>query len=227
VRPRVQIPGARQYIRLSLSDIALSIAGHLGFLAEAQLNLEPRPRVGNDLYGSYGRDFRTSDGRYVIAVALTPDQWRNLVKATDKAPEVLRLEEEFGVDLREEGARYKLRKQIGEMLEPWVAARSLNEVRKVFDSHHVLWGPYQTFKELVAADPRCSVANPLFSEVNQPRIGTYLRAGSPLVFGGVERREAQRSPQLGEHTEDVLTSWLGIDSTEIARLAERGVIRSI
>lgn len=64
--------GEGQLLRLSLADVALSIAGHLGLIAEAQLNDVPRGRHGNYLYGSYSRDFATADGRRVIVVALTP-----------------------------------------------------------------------------------------------------------------------------------------------------------
>ena len=41
---------------------------------------------------------------------------------------------------------------------------------------------------MVEHDPRCSVANPMFEEVDQPGIGTYLMPGSPLRFGAGEPR---------------------------------------
>ena len=218
--------GAGQCIRLSLSDVALSIAGHLGLIAEAQLDPEPRPRIGNELFGTFARDFRTSDGKYVIAVALTPDQWRNLVAATGIGDAVARLEAEHGVDLREEGAKFELRKQIAGLLEPWIAARPLAAVREEFDRHHVLWGPYQTFKELAENDPRCSGANPMFAVVDQPEIGRYLRAASPLLFSGSERLSPRPSPDLGEHTAEVIGSWLGQSRREIQLLEAKGVAKT-
>ncbi|MDA0301896.1 MAG: CoA transferase, partial [Chloroflexi bacterium] len=93
--------GEGQLINLSLTDIALSIAGNLGYIGEATLLPEqPRRRVGNDLFGTYSRDFRTSDGHYVIAVSLTGRQWASLIEATEIAEGVRRLEAERGVDLR-------------------------------------------------------------------------------------------------------------------------------
>lgn len=217
--------GEGQLIALSLTDVALSIAGNLGFIGEATLDPgQPRWRVGNDLFGTYSSDFRTSDGHYVIAVALTGRQWTSLVDATGMAGGVLRIEAERGVDLREEGARYDLRREIGALVGAWVAARPLAEVRAAFDRHEVLWGPYQTFVELVANDPRCSIANPMFAEIDQPGLGRYLRAGAPLAFSGAARVPPRPSPRIGGDTREVLRSWLHLPEDEIARLAAARVI---
>ena len=217
--------GEGQLITLSLADIALSIVGHLGFIGEAALNSqEPRPRVGNDLFGTYSRDFRTSDGYYVIAVALTSRQWASLVEATAIAAGVERLEAELGVDLRDEGERYRLRREIGALIEAWIGGHTLAEVRETFDRHEVLWGPYQTFAELVANDPRCSLANPMFAEIDQPGLGTYLRSGAPLAFSNAERVPPRPSPEIGADAHEVLRSWLQLPDEEIEGLASGGVI---
>ena len=217
--------GEGQLITLSLADIALSIAGNLGYIGEATLLPDqPRQRVGNDLFGTYSRDFRTSDGHYVIAVALTGRQWASLIEATGIADGVRALEAERGVDLRDEGTRYHLRREIGALIEPWVAAHTLAEVRAAFDRHEVLWGPYQTFVELVANDPRCSPANPMFTEVDQPGLGRYLRAAAPLTFSGAPRVPARPSSSMGADTRDVLRSWLHLPEEEIERLATARVI---
>lgn len=217
--------GEGQFITLSLADIALSVAGNLGYIGEATLLPgEPRERVGNDLFGSYSRDFRTSDGRYVIVVALTQRQWASLVEATGIGEDVRALEAARGVDLREEGGRYALRHEIGALIEPWVAARTLAEVRESFDRSEVLWGPYQTFVELVANDPRCSPANPMFTEVDQPGLGRFLRAAAPLRFSGAQRVPPRTSSRIGADTRDILRSWLRLDEDTIDRLAAGRVI---
>lgn len=217
--------GEGQLINLSLTDVALSIAGNLGFIGEAALRPdEPRQRIGNDLFGTYSSDFRTSDGRYVIAVALTGRQWTSLIEATGIAEGVRALEATRGVDLRDEGVRYELRREIGDLVGPWIAAHTLDEVREAFDRHEVLWGPYQTFVELVANDPRCSPANPMFAEVDQPGLGRYARAGAPLAFSNSPRVPPRPSPSVGADTQDVLRSWLRLPDAEIARLVAERVI---
>jgi 2-methylfumaryl-CoA isomerase len=128
------------------------------------------------------------------------------------------------VDLDDEGGRFAARELIGATLKPWVLARTLDELREIFDRHGVSWGPYQTFTELVERDPRCSTANPMFSLVEQPDIGTYLMPGSPLAFANAERLQAVRAPLLGEHTDEVLADVLGLADHEIARLHDTGVV---
>ena len=216
--------GEGQLITLSLADVALSVAGNLGLLAEAQLAEAPRPRFGNDVYGTYARDFRTSDGRYVMVVALTARQWRSLLDATGLADEMRALESAKGLDLRQEGDRFAARAEIAAMIAPWIAARTFAEVKAAFEAHQVLWGPFQTFQELVRDDPRCSLGNPMLTEVDQPGIGRYLRTGTPLDFSGATRLPAQPSPVMGADTRDVLSSWLGLSDAALDDLAADGVI---
>jgi 2-methylfumaryl-CoA isomerase len=218
------LTGAGQLIESSLMDVALSVAGNLGVLAEAQLVDEPRPRLGNDLYGSYARDFRTADQRDVIVVALTGRQWSNLVRATGITEAVVLLEAEHEVDLHVDAARYELRAEISGLVEPWIGARSLAEVREAFDAAGVLWGLYQTFQQLVADDPRCTPANPLFAELDEEGVGRYLHARPALSFSGAADPVAATAPELGADTREVLASWLGMSAAEIDEHAAAGRI---
>jgi 2-methylfumaryl-CoA isomerase len=216
--------GAGQCVQIALSDAAFWMVGNLGKIAEVQINRHERAKDGNYLYGAFGRDFSTKDGHRVMIVALTLRQWRNLVTATglqDSFDAIARL---MNVDLDEEGGRFAARELLGATLKPWVLSRTLQELRETFDEHGVSWGPYQTFTELVEHDPRCSVANPMFAEVNQPGIGTYLMPGSPLAFTGAERLRPARAPVLGEHTDEVLAGVLGLSEAEIGRLHDQGVV---
>jgi 2-methylfumaryl-CoA isomerase len=216
--------GEGQLLTVSLADVALAIASHLGLIAEAQLEEAPRERIGNHLFGTFSRDFHTADGRWLILVALTPRQWRSLVEAAGLGERFAALEAERGLDLRREGDRYRVRREIAALLEEWVGARGYDEVRAALDAHQVLWGPYQTFKQLVSEDERCSTANPLFAEVEQPGIGRYLRAGSPLTFSAAARVAPGPAPAIGQDTREVLTSWLGLGGDELRALGAEGVI---
>ena len=98
-------------------------------------------------------------------------------------------------------------------------------MREAFAGTGVSWGPYQTFRQLVTEDPRCSTENPMFGEVEQPGIGSYLAPASPLDFSRHGRLPVRRAPVLGEHTEEVLAEVLGLSPAEIGRLHDRGVVR--
>ena len=219
-----RLTGAGQVVRIALSDVALAMVGNLGKIAEAQINQRERPKDGNYLYGAFGRDFTTKEGRRIMVVALTLRQWQNLVKATGLAEAFTTCEKMLGVDLTKEGDRFQAREVIGAILKPWTIARTLEEIRTIFDAHDVCWGPYWTFMELVENDERCSPANPMFEEVEQPGIGTYLMPGSPLNFEACERLPVRRAPVLGEHTDEILADVLGLTDAEIGRLYDVGIV---
>jgi 2-methylfumaryl-CoA isomerase len=219
-----RIEGTGQFVRVALADVAFAMAGHLGNIAEVQINGSERSRHGNYLYGAFGRDFATRDGKRIMVVGLTPRQWRSLVAAVGLGDACAHIEKLLGVDLGKEGDRFAARHLISALIEPWVNSRSLSEVSEVFDAHDVCWGPYQTFAEMVSTDPRCSTANPMFAEVDQPGIGTYLMPGSPLDFSVAERVPAVPAPQLGQHTDEVLAGVLGLSDAEIGRLHDECVV---
>jgi 2-methylfumaryl-CoA isomerase len=216
--------GEGQLIKIALSDVAFAMVGNLGKIAEVQINHSNRIKDGNFLYGAFGRDFLARDDRRVMILALTLRQWKNLVEATDLQEAAAAIEKMLDVDLTKEGGRFAARDLIGAALKPWVRARTVDEIREVFDAKGVSWGLYQTFTQLVEEDPRCSEENPMFETVEHPGIGSYLMPGSPVSFGGVERLPVKRAPLLGEHTDDILGDVLGRSAEEIARLHEEGVV---
>jgi 2-methylfumaryl-CoA isomerase len=215
--------GEGQLLTLALSDVALWAVSALGHVAEAQINGSERPRIGNDLYGAFGRDFSTRDGRRVIAVAVTAAQWKNLLDATGLTSEVDLIATRRGLDFTVEGDRYRARAELNPLFEAWCAARSLDEIRRDFDARGVCWGPYQSFLQLVDDDPRCSTANPLFSSIEQTGIGTILAAAHPIDPGSL-RVDTQPAPALGEHTDEVLSEVLGLSAGEIAKLHDDAVV---
>ena len=206
-----RMTGEGQLVELSLADVGLAVAGHLGLLAEASLDPTPRGRYGNEVYGTFGRDFTTRDGRRVMVLALTPRQWRGLGEATGLTENFAELANRLGLDLDQEGDRWRARKEISDLIEPWIAQRKLTDVRAAFDKHRVLWGPYQTFKQLLAEDPRASAVNPMFAMVDHPGVGRYLTTASPLRFSAAAPVPPGAAPELGRHTKEVLHE-LGIEA---------------
>jgi len=219
-----QRTGQGQHVKLALEDVALAVMGHLGFIAEAQLGAT-RHRYGNHLFGAFGQDFLCADGQRVMVVALTRKQWKALCRAADLDAGVEAINQAQGLDLAKEGDRFLAREDIAELVRPWIAARSFSAVAQTFDSHGVCWGRYQSVSQLVHEDPACSVANPLFSSMVQPGIGTLLTPGTPLQFSKMDQGPAEPAPALGEHTESVLFELLKINQAEYGLMKTRGVVR--
>ena len=216
--------GQGQLVTLALKDIALATLGHLGLLAEHSLGEQDRPKQGNHLYGAFGRDFPTRDGHRVMVVGLTASQWKSLLAATGLTAETAALGERLGLDLNDEGNRYRARHELAQLMEAWTAARDLAEIEAIFNQHRVTWAPYRSVGEALRQDPDCSPDNPMFSMVEQPGVGRWLVPGSPLNFGAVPNPAPARAPRLGEHTDEILLELLGLSEGELGGLHDAGVV---
>src|SRR5207237_3570992 len=179
--------GEGQEVTAALSDVMLATVGHLGYVGDVHVNGSARPAIGNDLYGSFGRDFATADDRRVMIIALTPRQWRALGRATGLADKLAMVGQMMEVDLDTETGRYEARDAIAALLARWGGGKTLAEIKEAFAGSGVLWGSFQGFVELVRDDPRCSPVNTLFAEIEQPGIGPYPMPGLPLGFSACAR----------------------------------------
>ncbi|OCB55446.1 mesaconyl-CoA isomerase [Mycobacterium vulneris] len=211
--------GAR--ISIPLENVALATAGNLGFLTEVMINGTSRERLGNTLYGTYGQNFTSSDGVGFMLVALTGRHFRDLTEVTGTTKAVAALAEAFGADFTDEGQRYTHRDALTGLFTLWFSEHTAEEVSAALSGTSVLWERYRTFAE-VAVNERV-VANPLFTPLEQPRVGTYLAPGLPVAIGGVYP-PAVPAPALGDDTTAVLAEHLGLGADEIAALTESGTV---
>ncbi|MCX7356467.1 MAG: CoA transferase [Alphaproteobacteria bacterium] len=217
--------GEGQLVKLALSDVALAMIGNLGYIGESTINGADRPATGNHLYGAYGSEFRTKDGRYAYVVAITERMWSELVKATGSGESMSIIAKTRGVDLdKSEGARFEARKEITAALKPWFAERTLDDVKAVFAGTGVCWGPYQTVTEMLKEDLRASAANPMLQMIAQPGIGSYLAPATPLDFSAAPRLEPQPAPVLGQHTDEILSGLLGMSDGQIGKLRDGKIV---
>lgn len=213
--------GRGAYVELALSDVALAGVANLGWLTEAQVLGEDRPRQGNHVYGSFGVDFACRDARRVMVVALTQKQWAALISVTGTEQVFTALEQALDADLAQESDRYRLRETIAAVLRPWFAGRTFAEVSEQLDAARVLWGRYQGMSDVLAAHRRGS--HPVLADVEVPGAGPAVTARSPLRWAG-EYGEPGAAPVLGQDTDAVLTEVLGLGATELGGLRDRGVI---
>jgi len=221
---RRRLTGAGSSITLSLEDVALATAGSLGYLAEAQLAGVQRTPSGNDIYGMYGRDFTSGDGvRFMLAV-VTSGQWRKLVEDAGLAEAMAKIERENRANFADEAERYRCRGAISQLFEPFFGAMTWDAIRSFLADLRIPVGRYQSFNELWERGSTNLVPNPLFSPLQQHGVANaYQAPGLPLAFDG-RYVPALDAPTVGEHTDEVLMSSLGLTAQQVSQLRAEGLI---
>lgn len=213
--------GEGQRIAIPLENVALATAGNLSFLTEVMINGVARQRIGNAIFGQYGQAFVSSDGVSFMVVALTGRHFRDLTEVTGTRAAVAALGEALGADLTDEGQRYRHRDALTGLFTVWFTDHTADEIATALSATSILWERYRSFAD-TAVDAKVT-DNPLFSRLEQPRIGEYLAPGLPMAIDG-EYRPAVASPALGDHTADVLRERLGLSDAEIERLTGAGTV---
>lgn len=220
--------GRGEEVRVPLGNIAMSTLGHLGQIAEVVTSGADRPRVGNDIFGAFGRDFATADGRRVMVVALTRRQWTSLVETLGIGDEIAAVEREIGLDLgADEGLRFAHRERLNPIVARAIAARSLDELEKMFAGTSVCWAPYNTLKQAIGAPGLVTADNPMFADVSHAGGESYPTPGAAAELASGERRPPGSAPRLGQHTAEVLADVLQLPDHEIGRLHDAGIVRAV
>ena len=154
-------------ITLALSDVMLATVGTLGYIGDVQINGVSREPIGNHLYGAFGRDFATKDGRHVMLVAISTG---NGVRSESDGAD-----DEAGHDRAADGRGHVHRgRALTQHVTRLLPNPSLGSQSERWTRFARLWtapafnGAVPEFGQLVAEDPRCSAENPMFEMVGSP-----------------------------------------------------------
>ena len=214
-------------IRLPLSDVAIGTVANLGGLAEMLYTGRDRPRLGNAVYGLFGRDFTTRDGVRTMIVVATHRQWANLLVALGLSEDVAAIEQERGVSFeQDDGLRYTLRDMLYPLFERAIRSRDYADLSTAFDAGGIVFSPYRRMLDAVH-DPALVANNPIFGMVPNPSGFDYPAAGTFATVPQMHRREPCPAPYNGQHTEEVLADLLSLPAAEIARLIDAGIVGNI
>ncbi|WP_439678423.1 CoA transferase [Embleya sp. MST-111070] len=196
------LTGRGRTIRVALDEVALATAGNLGYLTEAQVTTHDRGKSGNDVFGTYGRDFETADGERVMVVVLTERHWTKLLAATGLTAVFDGLAHALGVDFSGESQRYEHRELISTLLARWFGGTPFAEVARLLDEHRILWERYRSFAELGRDDGAELRKSDLFAVVDQPGVGPHLAPKTPIVVDGA-RLPPLPAPTIGQHNTEL------------------------
>ncbi|MCC2979470.1 CoA transferase [Sphingomonas sp. IC4-52] len=210
-------------IRIPLSDVAIGTVANLGGIAEVMDTGADRPRLGNTVFGLFGRDFTTRDGKRTMIVVVTHRQWANLVAALNLGVSIARVEAERGVSFAaDDGLRFTHRDALFPLFEAAIGSRDHADLAAAFDAGGIVHSAYGNMADAVR-DPRLVTENPIFGTADDPSGTRYPAVGAFATLPGEERRPPAPAPRNGQHSEQVLAETLGLSSGEIARLFDAGI----
>jgi|MudIll2142460700_1097286.scaffolds.fasta_scaffold21372_3 crotonobetainyl-CoA:carnitine CoA-transferase CaiB-like acyl-CoA transferase len=159
--------------------------------------------------------YRTKDGRWLMLVMLQASRhWPDFCRHIDR-PDLID-DPRFATD----AARFEHREACIAVLDQVFVSRTLDEWRAKLATMEGPWAPMQTPAE-IHGDPQ-AIINGYLPEVDGGDKGKFRLVANPVQFD--ERvPELSPSPEMGQHTEEVLLA-LGLSWEEIAALKESGAI---
>lgn len=161
------------------------------------------------------QSFRTSDGYLVIGVA-SEGIWRRFCQALGRA--------ELADDARfaKNSDRVENRAALIPILSEIFLTRGSDTWLKLLNEAEVPCAPVQTIDKVFSADQ--VLRREMLVEVEHPTAGTVRMAGLPVKFSATPASIRLPPPLLGQHTAQILTSWLGMRSEEINELKRKRVV---
>ena len=208
--------GRGQSIDVSSQDAMFSLLDQWPSIFAASGRL-PR-QVGNRHLAAVPYDaYQARDGWVVIAVA-SNKLFRQLCQAMERP--------ELGDDprFRGVGARLEHGDEINDIVSAWVATRTVDEVVTILgpDGAGVPCSPVYTVDQLV--DHPQLRARGMIERLAHPKLGTMVAPGVVIKMSDTPGSVRMLGPELGQHTDEVLTSLLGLSGDEIARLRAEQVV---
>ena len=176
-----------------------------------------RHRSGNRLEHSAPLDnYLSRDGRYVCIVAAGQTNFARLCDAMQR-PDLMADDRYFAP-----AARARNNDEINAVVAEWAAGLDAAEIEDRCLRHDVPVGTVYDAADL-AADEHVAARGDICT-VEDPVIGPVRQQAPFPRFGAEPPATPAGAPRLGEHTDEVLSSLLGLPGAELAALRADGVI---
>jgi 2-methylfumaryl-CoA isomerase len=217
--------GEGNEVRVPLGDVAIGTMANAGLLAEVLYRGSDRERLGNAIWGAFGRDFRSSDGVRFMVAALTPKQWSGLVKAFGLQDGIAILEAEVGARFADgDTPRFQHRAALFALFQSAADRLDYAALEARMAAQGCTFERYRTAYE-AANDPVLVADNPLFGPAPANPSGfEYPATRSFANLPGRDVGDPVPAPFLGQHSEEVLAEKLGLSSGAIGKLVDAGTV---
>ena len=208
-----EVSGEGQWVQSCLlqSQIALNDFQSARFVMKGEVP----PQVGNDHPTSMPTSaYRTQDGHMNIA-ASGDGMWQRLCEALGR-PEML-----ARADFTGQGKRAKNREALNAEIERATVTKTTAEWVEILNAAGVPCGPIYRMDQ-VFSDPQVQHLGAAVT-VHHPRLGEFRIVNQAVKLTRTPASMACASPELGEHTEEVLKE-IGYGEADLAQLKKDKVI---
>jgi len=207
------ITGRGQYVDVAMYDAMVAMADIVPFLWS--MGVRGKRQVPGVFDG-----FRARDGYFVVQ-AVREHHLAELARAVGH-PEWLS-DERFAA---RQGWRDHLESVVRPAVETWAADKTKLEAAIALASRGIAAGPSHSAADLIA-DPHVA-SHAMLVRVPRPDSEEPLFVvGNPIKLSNCREADVERWPTLGEHTDDVLRSELGLSDDELQQLRAGGVTAEI
>ena len=159
--------------------------------------------------------FESADGYVVIAMGNNV-LWKKFCKHVNR-PDLIG-DERFHTN----AARTEHHEELFPILAQIMRQRSTDQWVAALEDIGVPCGPVNTVDK-VASDPQV-LAREMIVEVEHEKTGTIGIPGVPIKLSKTPGRVDAPAPNLGEHSEEILSELLGMQTDEVNRLKQQGVV---
>jgi len=206
--------GMGQYIDLALLDVQLACLANqaMNYLVSGK----PPERLGNAHPNIVPYQvFATTDGYLILAVG-NDRQFARFCELVGR-PE-LASDERFARN----AARVQYRETLIPILQPILTQRSTQVWLTELEAAGIPCGPINTLDK-VFADPQIQHRE-MRVTLPHPLAGAVPMVASPLRFSATPVQYRRPPPTLSQHTDEVLSDWLGLNTADINALRADGII---
>jgi crotonobetainyl-CoA:carnitine CoA-transferase CaiB-like acyl-CoA transferase len=159
--------------------------------------------------GCYGC---AGDDQWCVISVENDEQWRALAQVIGdpRLAQDARFQDPTG--------RIRHHDEIDRHIEAWIRSRRPADAEQQLQAAGVPAQRMRRVNDILAQVPE----SVFHLDPGSPR--PTLLTGLPFAFVPRQRQTFGQTPRLGEHTEHALTTWLGLEAAEIAKLREAGAL---
>ena len=200
------------HVDISMLDCQVSMLNYMSTMYFLS-GKNPEP-IGNEHFVHFPYDsYKTKDGSIMIGV-VAEGFWPNLIEAVND--EYLKSEEFLTLQ-----GRLEKRKNIDKILRDFFGKLSNSEAIDLLQEKRVPCAPINKFSDAFE-DPDLLKRN-MIVDVTQKSGKSVKMPGNPVKISNMQEN-FDPAPELGEHSEEVLKSWLDLDEEAIKNLKSKDVI---